>query len=75
MTCSMTSRTAPFPPFLCEMYLEIVLIAAAGYIINDILDQETDYDNRPESTIVGKTNNPYCQSASDKNMFWNFKNP
>ena len=36
------------------LVLSTVLIAAAGYIINDILDQETDSDNRPESTIVGK---------------------
>ena len=31
-----------------------VLIAAAGYVINDILDQETDYDNRPKTVIVGR---------------------
>ena len=37
------------------LVLSTVLIAAAGYIINDILDQETDYDNRPESAIVGKS--------------------
>ncbi|MDI1317864.1 geranylgeranylglycerol-phosphate geranylgeranyltransferase [Flavobacterium sp.] len=36
------------------LVLSTVLIAAAGYIINDILDQETDYDNRPENTIVGR---------------------
>ena len=36
------------------LVLSTILIAAAGYVINDILDQETDYDNRPESTIVGK---------------------
>ena len=36
------------------LVLSTLLIAAAGYVINDILDQETDYDNRPESTIVGK---------------------
>ena len=37
------------------LVLSTVLIAAAGYVINDILDQETDYDNRPNSIIVGKT--------------------
>ncbi len=37
------------------LVLSTVLIAAAGYIINDILDQETDYDNRPNSVIVGKS--------------------
>ena len=30
------------------------LIAAAGYVINDILDQETDYDNDKGNVIVGK---------------------
>ncbi|MCF6132199.1 geranylgeranylglycerol-phosphate geranylgeranyltransferase [Flavobacterium wongokense] len=37
------------------LVLSTVLIAAAGYIINDILDQETDYDNRPNNVIVGKS--------------------
>lgn len=37
------------------LVLSTVLIAAAGYIINDILDQETDYDNRPGKGIVGKS--------------------
>ena len=37
------------------LVLSTVLIAAAGYIINDIMDQETDYDNNPESAIVGKS--------------------
>lgn len=36
------------------LVLSTVLIAAAGYVINDILDQETDYDNRPNTIIVGK---------------------
>lgn len=36
------------------LILSTVLIAAAGYVINDILDQETDYDNRPDNIIVGK---------------------
>ncbi|MGV3696667.1 geranylgeranylglycerol-phosphate geranylgeranyltransferase [Flavobacterium sp.] len=37
------------------LVLSTVLIAAAGYVINDILDQETDYDNRPENVIVGRS--------------------
>ena len=37
------------------LVLSTVLIAAAGYVINDILDQETDYDNRPGNIIVGKS--------------------
>ena len=36
------------------LVLSTVLIAAAGYVINDILDQETDYDNRPDNVIVGR---------------------
>jgi 4-hydroxybenzoate polyprenyltransferase len=36
------------------LVLATVLIAAAGYVINDILDQETDYDNDKENVIVGK---------------------
>ena len=37
------------------LVLSTVLIAAAGYIINDILDQETDYENRPNTVLVGKS--------------------
>ena len=37
------------------LVLSTVLIAAAGYVINDILDQETDYDNRADMLIVGKS--------------------
>jgi len=36
------------------LVLSTVLIAAAGYIINDILDQETDYDNAKKNIVVGK---------------------
>jgi 4-hydroxybenzoate polyprenyltransferase len=36
------------------LVLATVLIAAAGYVINDILDQETDYDNDKGNVIVGK---------------------
>ncbi len=35
------------------LVLSTVLIAAAGYIINDIFDQETDAFNKPEKQIVG----------------------
>ena len=37
------------------LVLSTVLIAAAGYIINDIMDQETDNYNKPEDAIVGKS--------------------
>jgi 4-hydroxybenzoate polyprenyltransferase len=36
------------------LVLSTVLIAGAGYIINDIFDQETDAFNKPEKQIVGK---------------------
>ena len=32
-----------------------VFIAAAGYIINDIYDVETDKINKPEELIIGKS--------------------
>ena len=34
--------------------LATILIAAAGYVINDIADQETDHVNKPGKNIVGK---------------------
>lgn len=37
------------------LVLATVLIAAAGYIINDIIDQETDFINKPLKVIVGKS--------------------
>ena len=36
------------------LVLSTVCIAAGGYIINSIFDQETDSENRPDSVIVGK---------------------
>ena len=44
------------------LVLSTVLIAAAGYVINDIFDQDTDKINKPEKVIVGKSiseNNAY----------------
>lgn len=35
------------------LVLSTILIAAAGYVINDIMDQETDSDNKPDSRIIG----------------------
>ena len=35
------------------LVLATVLIAASGYIINDILDQETDGINKPNNVIIG----------------------
>lgn len=37
------------------LVLSTVLIAAAGYVINDIFDQETDLTNKPNKVIVGKS--------------------
>ena len=37
------------------LVLSTVLIAAAGYVINNIFDLETDHDNKPENVIVGKS--------------------
>lgn len=36
------------------LVLSTVLIAAGGYIINDIFDQETDAINNPKDAIIGK---------------------
>lgn len=37
------------------LVLATVLIAAAGYVINDIFDQEADAINRPNHQLVGKS--------------------
>ena len=37
------------------LVLSTVLIAAAGYIINDIFDQRTDLENKPDKVVVGKS--------------------
>ncbi|HMI06823.1 MAG TPA: UbiA family prenyltransferase, partial [Flavobacterium sp.] len=37
------------------LVLSTVLIAAAGYVINDVFDQQTDAKNKPLKVIVGKT--------------------
>lgn len=37
------------------LVLSTVLIAAAGYVINNIFDQDTDITNKPNAVIVGKT--------------------
>lgn len=36
------------------LVLSTVCIAAGGYLINNIHDQETDRENKPESVIIGK---------------------
>lgn len=37
------------------LVLATVLIAAAGYVINDIMDQDTDNDNKHKHVIVGRS--------------------
>jgi 4-hydroxybenzoate polyprenyltransferase len=37
------------------LVLSTVLIAAGGYVINNIFDQNTDTENKPQNVIVGKT--------------------
>lgn len=37
------------------LILSTVLIAAAGYVINDIFDQDTDLENKAERVIIGKS--------------------
>jgi 4-hydroxybenzoate polyprenyltransferase len=38
----------------CLLVLSTILIAAGGYVINDIFDQDTDSENKPSKTIIGK---------------------
>lgn len=37
------------------LVLSTVLIAAGGYVINDIFDTETDQENKPKKVLVGKS--------------------
>lgn len=37
------------------LVLATLFIAAGGYVINDIFDQDTDAINKPEKVIIGKT--------------------
>ena len=39
----------------CLLILSTVLIAAGGYVINNIFDQATDNDNKPDQVVVGKS--------------------
>ncbi len=39
----------------CLLVLTTVLIAAGGYVINNILDQATDNENKPDQVVVGKS--------------------
>lgn len=48
------------------LVLSTVLIAAAGYVINDIMDQETDFDNKPDKVIVGQ----YISEKAAYNLYF-----
>ena len=37
------------------LVLVTVLLAAGGYVINDIFDQDTDAENKPNTALVGKS--------------------
>jgi 4-hydroxybenzoate polyprenyltransferase len=39
----------------CLLVLSTALIAAGGYVINNIFDQATDNDNKPDQVVVGKS--------------------
>lgn len=45
-----------------------VLIAAGGYIINDIEDYEIDILNKPEKTIINK----WISAKNAKKLYWGF---
>ena len=47
------------------LVLSTLLIAAAGYVINDIFDQETDSENKPDKVIVGK----YISESKAYNLY------
>jgi 4-hydroxybenzoate polyprenyltransferase len=51
---SETWRTFMFDRSLFLISLSTILIAAAGYIINDYFDIKIDYINKPHRVIVGK---------------------
>lgn len=47
------------------LVLSTVLIAAAGYVINNIFDQDTDLENKPDDVIIGK----HISEASAYNIY------
>lgn len=49
----------------CLLVVATVFIAAAGYVINDIFDQDTDLINKPSKVIVGK----YISESSAYNIY------
>lgn len=45
------------------LVLTTVLLAAGGYVINDIFDQDTDAENKPNTALV-------CKSISEGNAYY-----
>lgn len=55
------------PPYLFGLFmLALVLLAAAGYVINDYFDQDVDEFNSPHKQIVGK----HLPPESAKRFYW-----
>lgn len=55
------------PPYLFGLLiLSMVLLAAAGYVINDYFDQDVDEFNKPHKQIVGK----HLKAESAKRYYW-----
>jgi 4-hydroxybenzoate polyprenyltransferase len=52
----------------CVLVLATIFIAAGGYIINNIMDVETDTENRPETVIVGK----FISETKAYNLYFGF---
>jgi 4-hydroxybenzoate polyprenyltransferase len=50
------------------LVLATVFIAAGGYIINNILDVETDAENKPQDVIVGR----FISEAQGYNLYFGF---
>lgn len=48
------------------LMLSVVLLAAAGYVINDYFDQDVDEFNKPHKQIVGK----HIPAESAKRFYW-----
>jgi 4-hydroxybenzoate polyprenyltransferase len=50
------------------LVLATIFIAAGGYIINNIMDVDTDIENKPEDVIVGK----YVSETKAYNLYFGF---
>lgn len=53
---------------LAVLILSTVCVAAGGYIINNIIDVDTDTENKPENVIVGK----FISEAKAYNLYVGF---